>query len=408
MKKIQWSGRATVYTCFVAYFIQAIICNFPPLLFVFYHEQLGISWGLVTLLTTLMFLIQLVVDVLSGRIVSFLGYRGAALCATGCAAAGLLCLAFLPFTVRPAFLGVLIPTMLYSIGAGLLEVIVNPLVEGATDGKGGALSLLHSFYCWGAAGTILISVLFFRTAGIDRWPWLTLFWVSVCAVDFVLFLKVPVSVAVPAGQGMKMRELLKNKLFFLFFFLMLCAGATEQSVAQWISSFFEKELHFSKDLGDFIGPFLFLICMGVFRVIYSKLPETWNKSGYLLAMAVLCLVSYGLIAFSPWMPLTLAGFLLVGVGVAAMWPGVVSMASGAFPAGGTALFAAMALGGDIGCTGGPTVNGYLSDAASDMRMGMAGTAVFPLFLTFGFAMLFIRSRKNGKAGTDPSRKGQDV
>lgn len=381
--------QSTVYACFVGYIVQAIVNNFVPLLFLTFHNSYGIPLIQITFLVTLNFGVQLLVDLASVAFVDRIGYRISLMIAHGCSALGLALLAFLPDCLPDPYVGILISVVLYAIGGGLLEVLVSPVMESCpTPNKEAAMSLLHSFYCWGHVGVVLISTAFFSLFGISHWRIMACVWAIIPMVNLFVFSRVPIASLIKEGEtGMTLPQLLKNKLFWILMLLMICAGACEQAVSQWASTFAEQSLGVSKALGDLAGPMLFAILMGASRAIYGKLGDRLPLEKCIFGCAVLCLVSYLVISLSPIPIISLIACGICGFSVGIFWPGTFSMASAALPTGGTAMFALLALGGDVGCGGGPTYVGTLSSAlGGDLKMGILLATLFPVLMLFGLGL----------------------
>lgn len=375
--------QRTIYACFVGYIVQAIVNNFVPLLFLTFEGTYGIEMSRITMLITMNFGVQLVVDLLSAGFVDKIGYRISIVLAHIFSAAGLAGLVFLPEILPDAYTGLCISVVIYALGGGLIEVLISPIMESCpTDNKEKAMSLLHSFYCWGHVGVVLLSTIFFRLAGIENWRILTLLWVVIPVVNGIVFLKSPIAPLIEEGEsGLSMKELFRNKIFWLLMLMMLCAGASEQSVSQWASTFAEQGLGVTKTIGDLAGPMAFAILMGSARAFYGKFGDKLNLDRFMLASGVLCVFSYLCIALAPSPVVSLAGCAICGLSVGIMWPGSFSKASAAIRNGGTAMFALLALAGDLGCSGGPTLVGYVSSAAADnLRIGILAAIVFPVLL----------------------------
>ena len=376
----------TMYACFTGFASQAIINNFAPLLFLTFQSTYDIPLSQITFLVTFNFGLQLLIDLISAGIVDKIGYRISIVAAHVLASLGLICLAVLPEIFPDPFTGLLTAVMIYAIGGGLLEVLVSPIVEACpSKNKKAAMSLLHSFYCWGHVGVVLLSTLFFTLAGIDNWRILAFIWAIIPAVNAVAFTRVPLASLMEEGErGLSIRELLTNRIFWVMVVLMLCAGACEQSVSQWASTFAETGLHVSKTVGDLMGPMLFAICMGLSRVLYSRKGEQLNLPKSLLASSLLCVASYLVISLSSIPALGLLGCGICGFSVGLLWPGTFSLAAAALRRGGTALFALLALAGDLGCSVGPTVVGRVSGlAGGTLQIGILAAIIFPLVLTGG-------------------------
>ena len=380
---MKFDYKKTMYACFVGYIVQAIVNSFVPLLFVTFQETYNIPLTQITLLITVNFVVQLLVDMLSAGFIDRIGYRAAVILAHICAAAGLALLTVLPEVVPDPFVGILIAVFVYAIGGGLIEVLISPIIEACpTDNKESAMSLLHSFYCWGCTGVVLVSTIFFSVFGIAHWKILTLLWTILPLVNMLLFTKVPIYGLQEEGEkGMNLRELFREKMFWILMLMMVCSGAAEQSVSQWASTFAEKGLGITKSVGDLVGPMLFSILMGLSRLLYGKYGEKWNLDRFMKFSCVLCIASYLCISFIPVPMVELLGCGLCGFSVGIMWPGTFSKAAAALRRGGTLLFAMLALAGDLGCSGGPTLVGFVSGALGDnLRLGIFAGIIFPVLL----------------------------
>ncbi len=383
MKKPGW--KQTLLCSYTGYITQAIINNLAPLLFLIFREEFGFTLEKVTLITTINFLVQLNVDALSAKFIDQIGYRVIIVAAHFFCVAGLLGMAVLP-SVLPAFAGMMVSVVLYAIGGGLTEVLISPIVEACpTDDKASAMSLLHSFYCWGTVAVVLLSTLFLWAFGKGSWRILCFLWAIVPFVNGFAFIRVPLAKLTEEGEGMTIADLLQSKLFWIFVVLMVASGASEQSMSQWASAFAESGLHVSKTVGDLTGPCFFSILMGLSRVFYAKTSEKVPLLPFIMGSAVLCVGSYLLASLSPSPVISLIGCGLCGLSVGILWPGVFSLASSACPKGGTALFALLALAGDMGCSGGPTLVGMAASAFGDnLKRGLLPAILFPiLLLIFG-------------------------
>ena len=387
--------QSTIKACFIGYIIQAIVNNFAPLLFLIFQSTYNIPLSKITLLITFNFFVQLCVDMLSAGFIDKIGYRTAIILAHVLSALGLVSLAVLPGMLPNAFAGLLIAVMIYAVGGGLLEVLVSPIVEACpTDNKETAMSLLHSFYCWGHVGVVLLTTLFFSVFGVGKWKVLAILWAVIPALNCLLFAKVPVYSLLEEGDaGLPVKKLFGNKTFWLLLLLMICAGASEQAVSQWASTFAESGLNVSKTVGDLAGPMFFAILMGVSRTFYGKYGEKIELNMFMRLSAVLCVCSYLLISLSPMPVFGLLGCGICGLSVGILWPGFFSIAANVIPRGGTMLFALLALGGDVGCSAGPTFAGMVSSAAGgNLHMGILAAVIFPVMMFAGCCLL----RRNAK------------
>lgn len=388
--------KTTIYACFTGYIVQAVINNFAPLLFLTFQSTYGIPLSKITFLVTFNFGLQLVIDLLSAGFIDKIGYRASIVIAHVFSAAGLLAMTFLPSVMPDPFLGLLTAVVIYAVGGGLIEVLISPIMEACpTDNKEAAMSLLHSFYCWGHVAVVLVSTVFFGIFGIEHWRYLTVFWSLIPIVNGLLFTKTPIAPLLSEEEeSLSLRQLLTQKLFWILLILMICAGACEQAVSQWASTFAEKGLQVSKAVGDLAGPMLFAVFMGTSRAIYGKYGGRLPLTAFMTGSGILCLFSYLLISFSGSAVLGLAGCALCGLSVGILWPGTFSIAAASLKKGGTPMFALLALGGDVGCSAGPTVVGLTSGLLGDnLRMGILTAIIFPVLLLL---FLFIYKRNTKK------------
>lgn len=379
----------TITACFVGYIVQAIINNFVPLLFLTFERTYQIPLSQITLLVTINFGVQLFVDLLSVKFVDKIGYRASMVIAHLCSAAGLVLLTILPEVMDPAFLGILTAVVVYAIGGGLLEVLVSPIVEACpSDHKEKAMSMLHSFYCWGHVGVVALSTLYFYIVGISNWKILAVIWAVIPLANALAFTKVPIAPLLPEGEsGLRMKDLLGMKLFWILFIMMVCAGASEQAVSQWASTFAEQALGITKTLGDLAGPMAFAILMGASRFFYGKYGDRIDLDRFMIFSSLLCILSYLGISLIPVPLVSLAACAVCGLSVGIMWPGTFSKASQALRRGGTAMFALLALGGDVGCSGGPTLVGLISSSLNDnLKAGILAAIIFPVLLLTGILL----------------------
>lgn len=338
------SYKQTITACFIAYIVQAIVNNFAPLLFLTFQSTYDIPLSKITMLITFNFGLQLIVDLVSVTFVDRIGYRASMILAHILATVGLASLAFLPELLPDPFVGILISVTVYAIGGGLLEVLVSPVVEACpSDNKEAAMSMLHSFYCWGHVGVVLISTIFFAVFGIHNWKILAVIWALVPLCNSLVFTKVPIAPLIEEGEkGLTIKDLAKQKIFWIFMLMMLCAGASEQAVSQWASTFAEKGLGVSKTVGDLAGPMSFAVLMGTSRAFYGKWGDKLDLDRFMIGSSILCMFSYLCISLVPGSVFGLVGCAVCGLSVGIMWPGTFSKASKAMKNGGTAMFALMA------------------------------------------------------------------
>ena len=376
------SYRRTVGASFAGYIVQAVVNNFVPLLFVTFQSEFKIPLSKITALISINFIIQLFVDMFSAGFIKKTGYKAAVITANACCAAGLAMLSFLPFTLPDPFTGILICVSIYALGGGLLEVVISPLVEACpTKNKEKMMSMLHSFYCWGHVGVVLVSTAFFFLLGIKNWRILALIWALLPLADIVLFINAPIyTVEGDGAGGLSIPQLFKEKEFWLLAVMMVCAGASEQAQSQWASAFAEEGLKVNKIAGDLAGPMSFAILMGLSRLIYGKYGDRLDLNKCIIYSSVLCIGTYLCTALAPHPIFGLIGCALCGFSVGIFWPGTYSMAAKRVKGGGTAMFALLALAGDFGCAAGPVLAGTVADSAGSLRTGVLAAIVFPVIM----------------------------
>ena len=383
--------RKTKLACYLGFVTQAIVANFTPLLFLAFHREYEIPVASLALIPAVFYAVQLVTDFLCAKFKN-LDYRKSIIISEVTSALGLAGLAFLPRLFPHPLVGILLCVCIYAVGSGLIEVLCSPIIEACPfPNKEGMMSLLHSFYCWGAVGVILGSTLFFTLFGLDNWRILACLWALVPLYNIVNFATCPIEPIVADSEGMSMKELLGKRTFWLFLLLMVAAGASESTMAQWTSAFAEASLGVDKAVGDLAGPCGFAFCMGLGRLWYGKKGQKLDLSVYMTGAGVLCFLCY-LTASMASLPLVaFAGCMVSGLAVGIMWPGSISITSARMPGGGTALFALLALAGDAGGTLGPSLVGiFTGSAGNNIQSGLLAASVFPLLLVL--SLLFIRRR----------------
>ena len=389
--------RKTLLACYLGFITQAITANFAPLLFLRFHTAFNISLGQIALIPTAFFITQLTVDAFCAKFVDNIGYRRCVVASEITSALGLAGLAFLSELTPDPFTGIMICVVIYAIGSGLIEVVGSPIVEACPfENKDAVMSLLHSFYCWGSVGVILLSSLFFTVFGIEHWKWLACIWAVIPLYNIYNFATCPIEYLTEKGEGMTVRALTRLPVFWAALLLMVCAGASELAMAQWASAFTEAALGFSKTVGDLMGPCLFAVTMGISRVFYGKFGHKMDLIGFMIASGVLCLCCYLLASLSGDPVLGLIGCVCCGFSVGIMWPGTISVTSPRIPKGGTALFALLAMAGDLGGAFGPSLVGAVTqNAGDDLRPGMLAGSVFPLVMIIALVLLKRKTAEKG-------------
>ncbi|MBQ2078713.1 MAG: MFS transporter [Erysipelotrichaceae bacterium] len=379
----------TKIACYLGFVTQAIMANFVPLLFLTFRRTYGISYADLAFIPLVFYIMQLLVDLLCAQFVDQIGYRKSIVIAQVASGAGLAMLGFVPDLCPKPFIGILACVSIYAVGSGLIEVLCSPIIEACPfDNKESTMSLLHSFYCWGAVGAIALSTLFFVLFGTQNWRILTCLWALVPLYNVYNFWTCPIEPIVKDGASMSISQLFQTKIFWLFILLMICSGASEASMAQWASAFAESSLGISKTAGDLLGPCGFAVFMGISRVLYSRLGEKADLNRFMILSGILCLCSYLLAAFASLPAMGLAGCMLCGFSVGIMWPGSISISSSKLPKGGTALFAFLALAGDLGAAAGPALVGNISQLlGGNIQAGIAAGLLFPALLVLIVLML---------------------
>ena len=385
----------TLTACYLAFITQAITANLAPLLFLRFHSEFGISLGKIALIPIVFFVTQISVDLICAGLISKIGYRIGAVLSETLAGLGLIGMAFLPFILPDPFAGIIISTIIYAVGSGLIEVLASPIVEACPfENKSSVMSILHSFYCWGCVGVILLSTIFFKIFGLDNWRWLPCVWALIPLINIINFAVCPIESLTGDGEEMGAKELFKAPLFFLGIILMICAGSSEIAMAQWFSAFAESAVGLPKTTGDLVGPCLFAVAMGISRVIYGRSGNKMELTNFMLGSGILCLACYLAASLSGSPLICLSGCVICGFSVGIMWPGTISILSKKLPSGGTALFAFLAMAGDIGGAAGPGIVGLIAQINNDdLKTGLLAGAVFPLVLILSVAGIKLKSSK---------------
>ena len=391
----QKNYKKTLTACYLGFVTQAISANFTPLLFLTFKGTYGISLEKIALIPLTFYLTQFFVDIVAAKYADKIGYRLCVIASQVLSSAGLVLLTILPGVLPDPFIGILLAVVLYAIGSGLIEVLLSPIVEACPfENKAGVMSLLHSFYCWGAVGVILGSTLFFAVFGIVHWKILTIIWALIPLYNAINFISCPIEKLSEDGSSMSIRQLLSVPMFWMMIFLMICAGSSEATMCQWASAFTESALKVSKLVGDLAGPCLFAAFMGIARMLYGKMSEKLNLTKTMLLCGFFASVCYLLASLSSLAILGLTGCALCGLAVGIMWPGTISLSSRKCPTGGTAMFAFLALAGDLGATVGPVTVGKVAELTGEnLKNGLLAATIFPVCMTLGLFMLYKYARQ---------------
>lgn len=376
----------TKIACYLGFVTQAIVANFTPLLFMAFHREYEIPIARLALIPAVFYVVQLLTDLVCAKFRN-IDYRRSIIVSEITSALGLVGMAFLPALFPDPLTGILLCVSVYAVGSGLIEVLCSPIIEACPfPDKEGMMSLLHSFYCWGAVGVIVGSTVFFTLFGLENWRFLACLWALIPLYNIVNFATCPIEPIVQDAEGMSMTRLLGNRMFWLFLLLMIAAGASESSMAQWTSAFAEASLGVDKAIGDLAGPCGFAFCMGLGRLWYGKRGQHMDLRGYMTGAGILSFLAYLTAALAPVPVIAFAGCMVSGLAVGIMWPGSISLTSARIPGGGTALFALLALAGDVGGTLGPSLVGLGTQAhENSIQDGLLAASVFPLLLVLCLA-----------------------
>lgn len=399
--------KQTLHASYLGFITQAIINNLAPLLFVIFHDQFGISFEKIGRLIFINFGTQIITDILAIKYVDKIGYRRAAVLAHFFAFLGLVGLGVLPKLLPAPYVGLAIAVMVYAIGGGLIEVIISPIVESLPgDAKASSMSLLHSFYCWGQVGVVIITTLLIKIFGSQIWYILPILWSVIPAYNMFKFMRVPLMPVASEEDKISIKGLLSSHLFIIALVLMMSAGASELTMSQWSSLFAEKGLQVPKVVGDILGPALFAVFMGTGRTIYGLWGHKVNLRKVLISSSLLCIICYGITVFVQVPIISLLACAFCGLSVSLMWPGTLSLSADKFPKGGTAMFGMLAVFGDIGASSGPWIAGFVSDVAQKsnrllaigqannlnpeqlgLKVGLLTAMIFPVMMLIGILLI---------------------
>lgn len=405
MKK---SYKSTLIACYLGYITQAITVNLATLFFVIFNESYGISYDNIASLVLATFLIQLTVDAVMVKFTCVVGYRACAVAAHVFSFVGLVLFGILPHIMEP-LTGIFIGMFFYALGGGMTEVVISPIVDSLPgDEKTSGMCLLHSFYSWGLVAVVLVSTILLKLVGDSLWYVIPFFWALLPLFNMFFFMRVPMVDIPPEAKGTPLKNYFKSPLMYAALLLMICGGAAEMAMSQWASLFAENGLGVTKVVGDLLGPCLFAVNMGIGRTLYGIFGERINIKKALLACSLLCCACYAVTVFVQAPIVALLGCSVCGLGVSLMWPGILSMTSASFGKNSSpALFAFLALAGDVGCSVGPWLTGHISSAylatnttassGSAIRAGLFAASAFPMIMVIMCAaMLFVGRRKAEK------------
>ncbi len=403
MKKRTFNG--TKIACYTGYIVQGIINNIAPLLFVIFSDKFNITLAKLSLLITINFATQFIVDTLSIKFVDKIGYKPLAVVSQSIAFLGLVCLGILPYVMANSYIGIVISIVLSAIGSGITEVIISPIVESIPGEKKTAeMSLLHSFYCWGQVIVVFLTTMLIKLLGSDLWYVTPILWSVIPLVNSINFISVPIKPNLTVEEKTPFFKMLFSKQFILLMVIMVCSGASEIGMSQWSSYFAEAGLKVSKLTGDLLGPCLFAILMGTGRMIFGFVGEKIDLKTALSVSSLLCAACYLGTCFIKSPVLSLLTCALTGISVSIMWPATLSLSARLFPKGGGSMYSVLALSGDTGCTLGPWFISFMSIKLSadlvsgeSIKIGLGFGALFPLLMLIAISMLTISKKAIDKS-----------
>ena len=395
-KKVSY--QATIYACYLGYFVQAVIVNVTPILFIPLREHFGLTFEQMGRLVLINFITQVVVDLSFSKPVERYGIRPFIVTAHTLACVGLGLFAAAPLLFSNPYTGFVIATIIFSGSGGLLELLLSPIVNAIpTDEKAAAMSVLHSFYSWGQVVVVLLTTVLVAVLGSGKWYLIMVMWTLLPLINIFAFSRVPLAPMVAEEHRTKLRTLIKERFFIVALFGILFGAAAENTMALWTSTFLEKAIHLPKLTGDIAGVCMFASMMGIGRALYGKFGSKINIYKAMLWGSALTTICYLVIAFSPWMFLSLIACAACGLGVSVLWPGSLVISANRFPLAGASMFAVLSSGGDSGASIGPWLVGFMADKAPmwmknmpfsmngeefGLRAGLAVGIAFPLAMFF--------------------------
>lgn len=371
--------NATRVACYIGYIVQAIINNFLPILFIALQDVYGLGYEKLARLVVFNFVTQMVTDIITPKIVGKIGYKNTVIMCHFSAAAGLVLLGVLPKLISP-YIGIIISIIIYAFGSGLIEVIVSPIIEMLpTKDKSGNMAVLHSFYCWGQAFTIIVTTVLVKIFGYSDWALIPMVWAIIPFINMFFFMGVPIVEPPKERRKSGIRKLIKNRRFIIYMLMMLCAGATEIAMAEWASMFVQQALGVSKVIGDLAGPCAFAVFMGAGRIWYAMVSHKVDFVKTLIVLSSVCFACYIIVAYCsiPWVSLIFCA--VCGFTVSISWPGIYSAGAKEFPEGSSVMYSVFAMCGDTGCCLGPWTLGIIADSFG-LNTGFAVTSLFAVLM----------------------------
>lgn len=404
MKSVK-SYKSTVAACYTANFIGALVINLTPVLFVPLKLMYDLNYTQFGILLAVNYCTQVAADLIFSAPVDRFGSRPFAVLAPLFTISGYALFAISPLLWKDPFAGFVAGTVLFSATGGMLEVLLNVIINGIPGKeKESLLSVLHSFYAWGTLAVVLLTTLALRLFGVDKWQWIVAAWAILPVINTIQFATCTMPEEVEDSSKISNRKLMSSKMFYLLIATIVCGGMSEVTISLWISPFLERAANFPKVIGDVAGVCLAACMLGSGRLLYGLYGQKWDIGKLMMIGSAISFFCYLLAALSPLPALSLAGCVLATLGASLLWPGTVVLAARQFPGAGAWLFAMLAFGGDSGAAAGPFLVGVISDHAGDipllsklyqagslsleqfnLRAGMGFAALFPL-LTFGLLL----------------------
>jgi MFS family permease len=409
--------RSTILCCYLGMFVQAIVINLAPVLFIPFKEQLGLSFEQLGRLILINFVTQVLFDLIAGATVDRIGVKRIVVAAHVLMAFGLSLFAWLPSLLPSPYAGLVIGTFVFSIGGGILELMLSPIINAVpSDRKAADMSLLHSFYAWGQMTVILLTALGVFLLPVKPWRWIATLWMIVPIMGAIGFSRSPMPPFVEEAQRHRLRDMIRIPAFIGIMIAMGVAGASEIAISQWISAFSEKALKFPKLFGDLGGVCLFAVTLGIGRSWFGIYGQKVSIYRHMIAGAAFATALYVIASLSPWPWLSLVACAMSGLAVSLFWPGLLSISAARFPQAGASMYAILAATGDLGCAFAPWLVGLFADAltrrggthlmgwtseAFGLRMGLLAAVLFPLTLLILLIALRKDAKKNEKGPANP-------
>ena len=389
------SYRRTIGACYAGIVCQAAIVNITALLFTALGEEFSLSYTQLGLLVLVNFTTQVLIALIFGNIVDRFGFRRFIVGAHFAAAIGMAVFAFTPYLPFEPYIMLIIGTLIFGAAGGFLEVLLSPIINAIpTDEKSSAMSIMHSFFCFGHVFVAIATTLFLMVFGRESWPIIIFIWLLLPLINGINFLSCPIENAAPIDKQSSVKQAIP--LFILLVLMIVFAGASEITFSQWASAYMEETMELPKVIGDIAGVGMFALMMGLCRLGYGIITQKKpgllpSQSRLMLVGTIIVFLSYVTLAATHNPILGLIACALCGLGVGLLWPGTLSLAVENFPTAGTWIFAIMAAGGNIGASAGPAIFGVIADFSTP-RMGFMLTAVIPLVLFF-ILFIYIRAKK---------------